>query len=446
MRFASYVWAAAPLLLILNCSEAPPPYANVSSSVNDIARVKSVRSDRISSWNPDGSNKDCMAPIDPGEERVLAEIEDAGSILHIYIGTTLPSPIFHRELVLRIYWDGATIPCVEVPFGDFFLTGFEAHVREVRSTHVIINPGTKGLGSRGYHAYFPMPFATGARLTLENQGAGPSWQFCYQIDYEIYDAPPAPELGRFHAQWRREAVTTADVPEEFKNQIQWEGRNTDGHGNYVILEAEGQGHLVGLLLNVDNPHGGWYGEGDEMIFIDSDEWPPRYHGSGTEEIFGAGATPNSEYQTPFSGFHFTENRDGKNFKGKVSMFRWMSQDPVRFNQSIRWSVEHGHANNFEIDYSSVAYWYQHEPHREFPALPPPAARIPQMSPEYFEARRTILELREQLPELSDLPSGESERLRDIRREGYRHFYQARFAEALDTFERHGRELHRLRAR
>jgi len=56
------------------------------------------------------------------------------------------------------------------------------------------------------------------------------------------------------------------------------------------------------------------------------------------------------------------------------MYRWFVHDPVRFRRSIRWTIEHGHANNFENDYSSVAYWYQTEPHKPFPVLP--ADRLP----------------------------------------------------------------------
>jgi hypothetical protein len=58
------------------------------------------------------------------------------------------------------------------------------------------------------------------------------------------------------------------------------------------------------------------------------------------------------------------------------MFRWYLRDPIRFDKSIRWTIEHGHANNYENDYSSLAYWYQLEPHAPFPALPAAADRMP----------------------------------------------------------------------
>ncbi len=51
-------------------------------------------------------------------------------------------------------------------------------------------------------------------------------------------------------------------------------------------------------------------------------------------------------------------------------------DPVTFDQSIRVSIEHGTNNNRGDDYSSVAYWYQTEPHLKFPPLPPVTERLP----------------------------------------------------------------------
>ena len=171
------------------------------------------------------------------------------------------------------------------------------------------------------------------------------------------------------------------------NVCLWGGANLDGAENYVIVEAEGRGHLAGILLNVDNVAGDWYGEGDDMIFIDGEKWPPSMHGTGTEEVFGGGACPDAEYAGPYTGFHLVENRDGKKFFGKNSMYRWYVHDPVRFQRSIKATIEHGHANNFENDYSSVAYWYQQEPHAEFPQLPTPAERIPLFPPEFHDAHR-----------------------------------------------------------
>ncbi len=165
----------------------------------------------------------------------------------------------------------------------------------------------------------------------------------------------------------------------------WDGKNTDGENNYLMLEAEGQGHVVGLHLQINNIAGGWYGEGDDMIFIDDDEWPPRIHGTGSEEIFGGGACPKIEYNGPYTGFHLIEN---KNYSGLNAMYRWYLNDPICFQKKMRMTIEHGHANSFENDYTSVVYWYQSEPHIVFPSFPSRKARIP-IFPDSFDEAKTV---------------------------------------------------------
>ena len=57
-------------------------------------------------------------------------------------------------------------------------------------------------------------------------------------------------------------------------------------------------------------------------------------------------------------------------------------DPVRFQKSLRVSIEHGHDNNLTLDLATVAYWYQTEPHKAFPAFPDRESRklMPNIGP------------------------------------------------------------------
>ena len=357
---------------------------------NDIARIKNCRTKRASSWDRTGKNADCIS-VGPGETRVLADIAGPGQINHIYFTMIGPDVFDFRESVLRMFWDDETEPSVEVPFGDFFCVG-NCTVRRFASLMVTVNPGAGDSvqTNNGFNCYFPMPFATRARIEIENQSRRVLGGLChmlwYHIDYEEHDSPPPDDVGRFHAQWRRENLTTS-ITQEDRNNPLWNGVNLDGKENYVILDAEGQGHLIGAFLSVDNVAGGWYGEGDDMIFIDGEKWPPSLHGTGSEEIFGGGAGPDREYAGPYTGFLLVENLDGNIYSGKNAMYRWYLQDPVRFSKSIRVTIEHGHANNYENDYSSVGYWYQKEPHKTFEPMLPVDERIPIFPPEFLEAHR-----------------------------------------------------------
>lgn len=439
-RLRSVALAVCWTALLSGCSSQNAS-SRVSPRVLSMASVRDAHSARASSWDRTGGNKDCVV-VPPGETRVLSDVAGPGNIQHVYIGTTTPSGATLRGVILRMYWDGRKEPCVETPLGDFFLTPYEPFAHPVRSALITINPGMTGLGSRGYHAYFPMPFAKGGRITIENQSSHPAGQLCYQIEYETYREPPPSDVGRFHAQWRKGKTSAAHVSEAERNKVQWSGTNLDGRGNYVILEAEGRGHLIGLVLSIDNEQSGWYGEGDDMIFIDGERWPPSLHGTGTEEISGSGATPNGEFASDFSGFLVSENRGGRYFAGKNALFRWYVPDPIRFAKSVRWTIEHGHANNFENEYSSVAYWYQLEPHKPFPALPGREERKILMPEVYEKARATVVAMTTPPPGLEKLASAARDRLRSLRREGHILFQRREWQQSINKFEEHARQLKR----
>jgi hypothetical protein len=231
------------------------------------------------------------------------------------------------------------------------------------------------------NCWWPMPFDR-ARITLSSDSERACNVYFY-IDYEEYARPHEEDIARFHAQWRRENPTTGWLKERLNNENIWEiwsrKPNLDGNDNYTILEATGSGVYVGCHLNVDcfqRQGNDWYGEGDDMIFIDGEPWPPRLHGTGTEDYFNTAFCPRTEYCAPYHGVHHYSGTKEWNWKGKNSLYRYHIEDPIRFEKSIRVSIEHGHANKLSNDYSSTAYWYQIEPHGPFPALLPVELRMP----------------------------------------------------------------------
>jgi hypothetical protein len=211
-----------------------------------------------------------------------------------------------------------------------------------------------------------MPFRRAARIEIENQGDCDA-AIWYHIDFESYDdAEALPESAALlHAVWRRERKTEAVTAPADGGEI----KNLSGRHNYTILDVSGNGQFAGYFLTVVNNERGWWGEGDDMIFIDGEGFPPSIHGTGTEEIFGGGASPVTEYSNPFTGFHCIENRAGYDWWGTTGMYRFCITDPIRFYESIRVTLEHGHGNDKANDYSSVAFWYQNEPHDKAERIP-----------------------------------------------------------------------------
>ena len=124
---------------------------------------------------------------------------------------------------------------------------------------------------------------------------------------------------------------------------------------------------MGCNLSVDNlnPHHGfsWFGEGDDMIFIDGEE-VPSITGTGTEDYFGyAWGYPGDLSSTPYHGVTVVGELEGKAiYSGKWTMFRFHVEDPVQFEKSVKVTIEVGHANAHANDVASTAYWYQTEPH------------------------------------------------------------------------------------
>ena len=342
------------------------------SPLAGLATLRDCRSKRVSSWDQTGGNRDAI-PVEPGKTATLADIEGPGSIRHIWFTIGCADQHYLRKVVLRMFWDGEEHPSVEAPVGDFFGVG-HALTNHFVSLPLSMTKGP-GWGNRaGMNCYFPMPFAERALITVENQCEVPVGAFYYYIDHELYDEPDDRQ-GRFHACYDQEYPCEKV---EFRSPEQ--EINLTGDENYVILGAEGRGHYVGCVLSVDNFNAyhqnyTWFGEGDDMIFVDGEKWPPSLHGTGTEDYFcEAWGFPSGEYSGPYTGVSL--GKDVIGYSGKWSVYRFHIEDPVHFRKSIRVTIEHGHANDQGNDYSSVAYWYQAEPHKPFAPLPAAQDRVP----------------------------------------------------------------------
>lgn len=288
------------------------------------------------SWDRKGGNDDAR-PVAPGQTITLLDHQGAG-IVHRFWVTIAPRSemTIHRQAILRMYWDGEPTPSVEVPIGDFFGVGFG---EQKDYTSLPLNEM-----SGGYNCYWPMPFHKSAHWTLTNLSKRRIDAFYYNIDYTAYKKLPK-NLKHFHAQWRRENPTRP-------------------HQNYTILDATGDGHFVGTALFMQNRRGHGFGflEGDEMVYVDG---RLAVNGTGTEDYFSSGwYFDRGLYAAPYHGVTILDTQ-----KGRVSAYRWHIEDAMPFHKHIRVTIEHGTNNDHEADYSSVAYFYQSEPHAPYPPLP-----------------------------------------------------------------------------
>jgi len=197
-----------------------------------------------------------------------------------------------------------------------------------------------------------MPFRQSARLTVTNEGTRRVRAFYYYIDYRELQELPL-DTPYFHVQYRQEMPCKVGK-------------------NYLILDANGRGHYVGCNLSILQSSMGWWGEGDDMIYLDSEK-TPSIHGTGSEDYF-SDAWGMREDENPFYGCPLQE----PDFQvgTKATVYRFHIPDPIPFKKSILVTIEHGHANDRSDYFSSVAYWYQSEPHKLFPPLPSFEERLP----------------------------------------------------------------------
>jgi len=380
-----------------------PTHAGLSP-LRGLAKLRDVRTRRFSSFDRTGGNDDRFY-VAPGETVTIAEVAGAGIVTHIWCTIACESPNYLRKIVLRAYWDGEGTPSVECPVGDFFGMG---HGRTANFASLPLQ--TSSEDGKAFNCYFPMPFGDGMRMTVESE-CDEEVLFYYYVDLELHRQLEA-DLGRFHSQWRR-TVRPATPADGLSNEdVLFGGVNVDGRDNHAIVEATGHGHYVGCLFSVyslrRSPLWDWYGEGDDMIFVDgepglsvpdsrrrkevpddddhppiadraesaegaNDAWPPTLHGTGTEDYFNTAWCPTQEYSAPYHGIIAG---GGPNWSDPVTLYRFHIEDPVVFRRDIRVTIELGHANQRGDEVSSTGFWYQAEPHAPFPPLPAARDRLP----------------------------------------------------------------------
>ncbi len=333
---------------------------SMGQSLDDLTRPVPGRRMRASSTDLSGINRD-HAVIEPGQKITVAELFGPGEIRHIWFTVSSRDYRYPASAVLRIYWDDAAEPSVETPLGDFFCAG--------HGMRVPVNSGPVQVSAEGraYNCFWRMPFKRKAKIEVENQSSYRMTALYYYIDWLLLDAPPADSLY-FHARYRQE-------------------RPHDMAHDYTILETSGTGQYVGTVLSCQNSFNGWFGEGDDRIYIDG-ETTPRLTGTGTEDYF-SDAWGFREFTYPDYGVPIFEGRE---IDSRITAYRWHVQDPIPFTQSLRVQIENkgwifkengdlytGFGDRMD-NYSSVAYWYQSQPAVGLPPLPP---REQRMDPEVW---------------------------------------------------------------
>lgn len=365
--------------------QGPPPSSSLGSPLDALTRPSDAVSGRVSSNNPDPWSNSDNRWVKPGETLTIADLKGPGVIRHIWFtfAEAAPSWLSNQgaadpsEIVLRIYWDNADRPAVECPLGDFFAAGFGKRA-EIQSVPVMVQ------GGDSYNCFWPMPYHSAARITLENQGSRPLAALYYQIDYTSEPSLPKDALY-FCASYRQEFPARAGT-------------------DYVIADITGRGHYVGTVMSVRSRSPEWFGEGDDKFYIDGAQ-TPTMTGTGTEDYFlNAWGMEKGCY--PYNGVTILDGWLG-DLGNTGTMYRWHVLDAVHFQKSLRVAIEHagwmsadetasGKIEGFverEDDFATVAFWYQEGYPRPFEALPTAAQRKLPSIDDIIEAKELLARAR-----------------------------------------------------
>ncbi len=352
-----------------------------ADDLSQLPFLKSYTAERASSYDRSGANDDgnWQNPVKAGEARTLAELAGPGIIRHIWITIATPEAHHLKKIVLRVYWDGRPSPAIEAPVGDFFGLGL--------GEYFLWESGPLSVGSqKALNCFFPMPFARSARITVTNEGEENIRGFYFNIDWEKHRSLPN-DIAYFHAEYRQAVPNdgwTADWERNGQDNVN-KHPNPDGKDNYVLFEAEGRGHFVGVVHSVLQNQGDWWGEGDEMIFID-DRSKPEIIGTGSEDYYlgawcygNCGINPFGTTRPTFAYQRYGNPRNGGDHRGAGWMvYRFHTESPIPFEKYFKMTIEHGHGNHRSDNFYTVAYWYQQGEHRLRRPLPPVTDRIPRM--------------------------------------------------------------------
>jgi hypothetical protein len=232
-----------------------------------------------------------------------------------------------RHVLLSLGFDGErTVLC---PLGEFF--GAAPGLNEYESLPLGVAVSDVGVGDMWCH--WRMPYEHSAQLALHNYGAEP-----VRLVLEVRTEPQrwTDRSMHFCAQWRGAQNVPSRPPQDW---------------NYV--DIQGQGVFVGAAFFIANPTKIWWGEGDEKIYVDGEDFPSHF-GTGTEDYYGyAWCWP----EVFTHAYHNQPRVDGPGNWGHTAVNRWHIIDRIPFERNFRFDMELWHWRDVNVDMSVVTYWY-----------------------------------------------------------------------------------------
>jgi hypothetical protein len=322
------------------------------------------------------------AVVQPGGRSEVLRIDGPQALERLTLKVEAPNlDRALRQTVLHIICDDHPWGQVQAPIGDFF--GAAPGVNPFDSLPFTVRPdGTMT-------CRFVMPFKSSLKIVIDNRGgqAVSVSGAALPMDYEWNDGTSM----HFRARWRVDHGLLAS-PQAVQDM--------------PFLIANGAGRYVGtalMLLNpcaVPTPWGGWWGEGDEKVFVDADTFPSTF-GTGSEDYFNYGWSLPDIFGHAYCG---QPRDDGPGNRGFVTNQRWHILDDLPFRSRLAFYLElYPHEDVPGMSYARIGYHYARpgivddhvaitdEDVRHL-TLPPnwqPAARFAMQEATYYQAEELV---------------------------------------------------------
>ncbi len=263
-----------------------------------------------------------------------------------------------RNVRIKMFWDGASKPIVDVPLGDFFCNPL--YTRRF-SSYVLGNI------DGDYVCRLPMPYRKGARCVLVNEG---------EYDVQVLMGTKSSESLSEHASRRFHA--------------KWSASSTSGRP-FIMANCSESGHFLGCFLTAVGQDGSWnILEGDEYLIPNGDKAIGQY-GTGLEDYFSGAYYYTSLFDLPYHGLIE---------KGamRTDQYRFHNLDAVDFERGLECGIEFGDQNRAQGYMSSVIYWYADqvqdvtltEPEKRLLARPADRFELPGFMSQMFSLERESL--------------------------------------------------------
>ena len=257
--------------------------------------------------------------IEPGETKVLLNVQGAGIINRMWATIIDRSPEMLRSLKLEMFWDGDTKPAVSVPFGDFFGIG----LGQTAKYHNAFFANPEG---RSFLCFIQMPFKKAAKIQITNESGKRLSHLFFDINFEKISKWNDNYLY-FHSFFSRDTATT--LGKDFE----------------LLPPVKGRGRFLGVNVGLNaNPiyENYWWGEGEVKMFVDGDKKFPTLVGTGAEDYIGTG-WGQGEFFNEYSGC-LIANRDSIAW----AFYRYHVPDPVYFKNDIKVTLQQMGGNRKEL--------------------------------------------------------------------------------------------------